>query len=577
VGAEADHGEEKRPRYLALRPLYPELQSRAEVETAELTPDGELSGRTISFREQDVEPWGRLLLADVDLFTSAPYATFVKEHNPELLEPLLEVKGKLAGALAEGLAPLFAVDGDEKAAAEGREAAIRALREGAATGLVAAYEVGTIVQDDAPEPSPAKAPTPLRAQPPLPRLVEQTAAATHDEAHPPLRDLSKWTFGVTYLHEQAAQDEVFLTVTADPGEERDPDLSSAPATSSSSSPDLAEALAAYAFVAPQLKELIDPSPDPLPQQTDNRKLLTAFKVMGTFAGAAAEAWARHWAGEEPAPPVGRQDAPAGESRRFRIVAEHREGEEGEDVLEALTLTLEEGAGPTPGGEPPAVKVVEGVEELVELDVKEVEPEKQWRYEPGAGKELALPGGLRLQLEWPDLNVAATSQAKASLWARRNANLAPGLVTNPAFVMSTATVTAASPATPLLQWIGEWVLDGELEQALRGGLEALFEEGTDLFVALNLSYRYQLDAPRQQAADSDFTTVLPVGLISLRLLAPAEVAKGVAEVAGKWRGEVDPPAKGAEWLVSLRATTSEDAGSRPLFVLDHLAIPLGDGS
>ncbi|HEV2790885.1 MAG TPA: hypothetical protein VGV69_06260 [Solirubrobacterales bacterium] len=581
MGAGADDGEAKGPRYLALRPLYPELQSRSDVEVPELDAEGRLrkGARRISFRDQDVEPWARLLLADVDLFTSTPYAAVLEGHGPEVLGLLSEAKGELAGALVAGLAPVLAIEGDDEAVAAGREAAMRALREGAAAGLAAAYDVSTIIQDDgANDPAPAKVPVPLRLHPPLPLMIEQTAAATHrDEVDPTLEDLSGWTLGATYAHEHAAQDEVLLTVASDPEAGRRADPPSSPPAPFPSSPDLAEELAAYAHLAPQLKETTGSLADRLLTQTDNRKkVLAALESAATLAAGVAEAWARHWNGAEPAAPQP-HDTALGESCRFRIVLQRREGKEGEDVLEALTLTLEEGAGPSPGGEPPTVKFVNRAEGPVRLDASEVEPGKQWRYSPGDGGEIALPDVPSFRLELSGFDVAATPGATASLSARRNANLAPGFATNQAFVMSTPTVTAEHPAVPLLEWRGKWRLDGELEQALEGGLKALFGEGADLFVTLNLAYGYKLDESQEKASGPDLITELPVALFPQMPLVPATIAKAVAEAAAEWKANEKPADQGGEWLVSLRVPSGVPSGARPLFALDRLVIPLGSGT
>jgi hypothetical protein len=572
VGPGADERDGKGPRYLALRPLYLEPQSRSAVAVPEVGPDGHLQGtRQISFRDQDVEPWARLLLADADLFTSAPYAAVLEEHGPEVLELLSEAKGRLAGSIAEGLAFVFAADDGDGEAADGREAAMRALREGAVAGLAAAYEVGTIVQDDGDQPSPGKAPVPLRPPPSPPSVSGQTAAATREEDHPELEDLTEWTFGVAYSHEHAEQDEVLLTLTCNPADDLRSDPSSPP-DRSPSGPDLAEELAAYASLAPVLKEIIGLPAERLLTQTDKRaKILAALGSAATLIGAVAEAWARHWSDEEPVPPPPPYEARLGESRRFRIAAQRRDGG---DALEALTLTLEDGEGPSPGGRPPAVEVLGRAGELTRLEVKEVEPGRRWRYEPEEGAE-PIRDGLALRLEWTALDVVATQRARASLSARRNENLEPGVATNPVFVMSTATVSAGSAAMPLLRWSGEWRLDGELEQALAEGLETLFEEGPELLVAVRLSYGYQPAKPEDSSAD--VTSVIPVALLPELPPAPATIAKAVAEAAARWEKGARPAGKEGAWLVALTLSRPAASGARPLFVLDHLAIPLKDGA
>jgi hypothetical protein len=560
VGPGAGHGEGRGPRDIALRPLYRQLQSGTSADTPELAPNGELrrgEGKLV-FQGQDAELWARTFLADVDLFTSAPYMAGMKEPCPEALEQLLAAKEKLAVALAEGLDFVYTGDGGEEATAE-RKAAVEALAKTGRESLVAAYDSG-----------PGSPTAPLRSHPSRPFLIEQSATATcGEESHPGLKDLSKWTYGLTYSHEHAAQDEVLLAVTFASGEERVPEATSPsrPAQSSASS-DLAMELFLYTWVAPQLEEMMGLLARTLPTQTDKRKeiLATVGKSAATLVAGVADAWTHHWQGEAPATVQG--DEPRlSETRRFRIAVQRREDE---DTIEALTLTLEDGVGPSPGGEAPVVKVATVPGELVELEAKEVDPGKKWRYEPRENEEPIALDRLQVRLEWPGLDVAAFDASQASLCARRNASLSPEATTNPAFVMSTAPVTTPATAA-LLEWKGEWMLDGELGEALTGALNTLFGESTGPLLTLRLAYRYRPAAPRKEEAADPPLVELPVALFSDQPLAPS-LAQEVAEAAARWQEEESPGVEGASWLVSL-TLSNPPPPPRPVFVLDRLVIPL----
>src|SRR5581483_489543 len=60
-------------------------------------------------------------------------------------------------------------------------------------------------------------PVPLRSHPPVPLVIGQDAGPTFtpspQQPHPTLAQASEWTFGLTYSHEHAEQDDVLLAVT----------------------------------------------------------------------------------------------------------------------------------------------------------------------------------------------------------------------------------------------------------------------------------------------------------------------------------------------------------------------------
>lgn len=661
----------KQPRFLALRPLYRELQSRTgnQVLVPELNADGKITTATtpLEFQGADVEAWARQLLADVDLFLSAPYAAGMFGNAG--LDRLLRAKWTLTRAVARGLAPVLAVADARQQ--QGTASAITALSRDLGASLAAAYDVAAIVQYDAtadtaygahgtalrparlsggalppagsppstsefalstaatdlaapasfvsfamtvPAPSAqavvqtgpleyvydsvefdidttadaadgyetaswlhflrplsgterpaavttdlgeAQVPVPLRAHPQVPVLVEQTAAPTYPGDQPTLTQAAQWTFGVTYSHEHAAQDQVLLEVRFNV--RRD---SLAPRAAEF---DLAVALARYTALGDQLRQLITVYLDPDDPHDGVRR-----EVAGTVAALVhdvAEAWDAHWPAQAAAAAAGPQaDALPGDTRRFLVTLVAPEGRFSE-----LTLTVDAGEAPPGAAGWPHVYVRDATERFVPL-LRSPVNERECRYtpaEPTPGPVLVPVGGPRVvRLEWPGLNVAVTGNALASVSARRNADLIRGTATNPAFVLGTAAVTAPDIATPLLAWTAELPLSGEsLEVALRTALQELFGGASGPPVTLGLTYGHQL-----VAGHPGLKSYLPAALYPAQRLSLG-LAAALGQEATDWQNANSPAAEGSEWVVSLTLSSwLEPATSHPLLVIDRLVRP-----
>jgi len=678
----------RQPRYLALRPLYPSLQSREGVEVPEVDPEtGELGeARPTSFQGIDVEEWAVAFLADLDLFVSAPYAAGIQTHGPAgALQSLLATRWKLCRAVGSGLAPVLALD--DPGAAAGTEAAASEFARLAGADLLTAYNVSTVVQFDAaavsaygdpdrqllpalllgsavrptpdpvepgeysltragtelaprssfvsfamtvPEPAHHKevatgpleyavdavefgidlgaeidgyvpsqrlslvrplsgaerppqvnadlgsplVPVPLRTHPAVPLVLGQTAAPSHrGQGQPTLKEAAEWTFGLTYSHEHAEQDEVLLAVTFNVGAAVG--LGEEPGT------DLAASLARYAVQAERLRDLMswyaDP-PKPAPVELETVREHVAASV-ATLAEEIAEAWDRHWPPPEleAVAPAGPQtEVPPGDTYDFRARVEYANG--GSD-LEALVLTLESGEDPSPTGAWPVVSVQDAEGGFVELDGPVDSGEGQ-RYTPPRG--IPIEGWPVVRLEWPGLNVAAVGNAQASLSARRNEELLAGLPTNAAFVLSSASITAPDVATPLLEWGGEFPLSGSgIADALGDALAELFDPSNAPPLTVSLAYSYDLVEPDPTQPESGLTSVIPCALYPNRPLSSSIAAEVESAFSGWWRKH-RPAQAGAELLISLSLSSWLDPKlSRPLFLLERLAYPLefptADGS
>lgn len=661
----------KQPRFLALRPLYRELQSRTgnQVLVPELNADGKITTATtpLEFQGADVEAWARQLLADVDLFLSAPYAAGMFGNAG--LDRLLRAKWTLTRAVARGLAPVLAVADARQQ--QGTASAITALSRDLGASLAAAYDVAAIVQYDAtadtaygahgtalrparlsggalpptdsppstsefalstastdlaapasfvsfamtvPAPSAqavvqtgpleyvydsvefdidttadaadgyetaswlhflrplsgterpaavttdlgeAQVPVPLRAHPQVPVLVEQTAAPTYPGDQPTLTQAAQWTFGVTYSHEHAAQDQVLLEVRFNV--RRD---SLAPRAAEF---DLAVALARYTALGDQLRQLMTVYLD-----LDDPHDGVRREVAGTVAALVhdvAEAWDAHWPAQAAAAAAGPQaDALPGDTRRFLVTLVAPEGRFSE-----LTLTVDAGEAPLGAAGWPHVYVRDATERFVPL-LRSPVNERECRYtpaEPTPGPVLVPVGGPRVvRLEWPGLNVAVTGNALASVSARRNADLIRGTATNPAFVLGTAAVTAPDIATPLLAWTAELPLSGEsLEVALRTALQELFGGASGPPVTLGLTYGHQL-----VAGHPGLKSYLPAALYPAQRLSLG-LAAALGQEATDWQNANSPAAEGSEWVVSLTLSSwLEPATSHPLLVIDRLVRP-----
>ncbi|WP_405527290.1 hypothetical protein OG592_06250 [Streptomyces avidinii] len=139
------------PRVFALRPLSKELVSRNAVPVHPLGPDGRLASDATptDFDSVDAEVWARRLLADVDLFLTAAYATAVHAdpESGDALARVLAAKRTLSRAVARGLWPVL--DVDDPHAVPAQAAAVARLADELSVNLSRAYDAAALVQYDA--------------------------------------------------------------------------------------------------------------------------------------------------------------------------------------------------------------------------------------------------------------------------------------------------------------------------------------------------------------------------------------------------------------------------------------------
>src|SRR6185437_14220610 len=214
------------------------------------------------------------------------------------------------------------------------------------------------------------------------------------------------------------------------------------------------------------------------------------------------------------------------------------------------------------------------------------PELSWRLPDGSFVDLLsnpdgpVGGALRylppepiepagwptLHAAWPGLNVASTQNARASIVVHRNEHLLgpTGVLTNPAFVLGTAQVTAPDIAVPLLEWNLDLELaGGDLKERLQAAFSALFSDVRSAPVTLALGYAFPL-------GESGIISEMPVALLPNTLLSD-DPAGRIAEIASEWPHET---ASDAFWAVSVSLASSlSGAPARPLLTLVRLLVPV----
>jgi hypothetical protein len=403
----------------------------------------------------------------------------------------------------------------------------------------------------------AEVPVPLRAYPAQPVLLGQSAAATAPAKPPPtLAEARLWTYGLTYTHSHAEQDEVLVTATFN--------WRPTPAVTDSAD-DVVTALAKYTAVADGLWPL-------LAYYADDRsgEAGTAARAAGTFAdlvAGVAALWFTHWPGRgAPAPEPSGQPVAGPQQRRneFRV----RVGYRGAN-LHTVTLSApgdgQVGAWPEVScrgpdgapvgltGDPPAGRV------------------RLYRAQDSNG----IPVGAQpvLTLEWPGLPVTEYQNARAELSVRRNQQLLgpQGPPTRKAFVYQTPLTEAPAAVVPALNWPDAIDISGfgpDVGSALREAFKALSPAPSDFPATVGIRYGHPMVAAATAA--QSVSAYVPVALApSLKLT--AEGSALVVTQLEHWLAENSPAVvPGRSWAFSLAIQSELDSSTRrPLLNLDQL--------
>jgi len=411
-------------------------------------------------------------------------------------------------------------------------------------------------------------PVPLRAYPAVPLVLGQSAEPTFaGPGRPSLDQVARWTFGVTYSHEHAAQDEVILTV--------DFNLRRQMLETATSELDVARALARYAGIADRLGQLMswyvtppDPPPADLQAVRDN--------VAASFADLAepiATAWADHWPSLPHDDTAHHVDPEVGApSYRFRLAISYKEDANGQPLLDELTVALEPGHdAPSPTGAWPDAYC-----RLADGGFLRLQPLPNGSRQRVYAVPQPVPAGdwPVIRLEWPGLNIASIQDGRAQLSVQRNERLVPDVGTSRAFVFTTATIKAPDLAVPLNQWAADFPIAApDLGSALQGAFGEMFASLTGMPLTVGAAYGYQLVPPGPDGDEGGLRTTLPVALYPSQPLG-ATTGSTIAAAVERWRRDNDPVAEGGEWIFSVSLYSQVDpAATRPLMVLERLVYPI----
>ncbi|HLG54021.1 MAG TPA: LysM domain-containing protein [Vicinamibacterales bacterium] len=402
-------------------------------------------------------------------------------------------------------------------------------------------------------------PVPLRNYPALPVILAQQARASWTGAgDPPLGQVAFWTYGITYTHQHAGQDQVQLSVTFNV-------RPSSPIGTDDQSPDVASALAKYIAVADPLWALLSDIVDPA-ASTPPATLANAAVTFSSFVADIAGAWNGRWPAESPAPTNWQPAAVAiGPPTQTYDFAVHLTGATEYSTLELTRLQAQ----PGPTNQWPDVYFVAENGTRIPLTVGTATGETM-TYSFPSTPPIHVVEWPRVAVEWPGLAIATVQNARASMSVRRNEHLlGPDMPnTTSDFVYQTGTVEAPDIATPLLTWPRRFILGGTtVTEALQAALTALFGTATGLPLTVSFFYGYEL-VPAQ-GSDDGITVHLPASLYPNQQLGTGTAA-AIGGAVSAWDSKYQPTHVGGEWLFTLTVYSQLDAvATRPLLTVERL--------
>lgn len=409
----------------------------------------------------------------------------------------------------------------------------------------------------------AKVPIPLRAYPALPALLGQTAAPTFaGPGVPPLAEAKLWTFGLTYSHEHADQDEVLVTAR----------YNVAPPPSDlrlAAQPDVASALARYLGAADRLWALLAGFTDP---GGDPTVLANASASFATLVDEVATAWSGHWSAasfDEPAARSLGSGAALGALAEvsYTLVARLIHSEEEPSYLKTLALTAQQASpGPT-GAWPAAWARLPGGDKVALVPGPPVDGTVLYQF-PETPRLLAGEWP-EITLEWDRIDAVTHQNARAQVQVRRNHELLPGVATTEGFVYRTPTVDAPDVVTPLNAWTDPIALAGStVTAALQTAFTTLFGAALGAPITVGMFYGYAL-VPAPQLPSGGLITYLPVALFPDQPLS-ATTADQLAAALDVWWRANQPAVANGSWVFSLTTYSQVDPNNRhPLLSFERL--------
>lgn len=413
-------------------------------------------------------------------------------------------------------------------------------------------------------------PVPLRAYPPPPALIAQSGTASH-----PIPDgldqTADWTFGVTYAHQHAEQDEVIIAFDVNVG--IPPEMLSTRLTAEN----IVNALAGYSTAADGLWALLPGWVD----KTRAAPIATLENAATSFASlitTVADAWNAHWplTSETPGPQTGQSGDDTISSYEYYAQV----GYEGIG-LKTLTLTSIGTAGISPSGDWPDIYYTPPGGEPLQLTFNQLLTPTSALYDFPSGTDGLYPAqnAQTIGLAWKDLNLGQLQNAKASLAVRRNAKLLgeSGPDTNEDFVYHTPDITAENSLWPLLNWpqrfaIGTGAQSG-FAAALQTALTQILGTPDGQNITLAVAYGNELIPPSADDPDG-VVTYLPVTLYPHTSFSATTAATLEVELE-QWLDLHPPASGGGEWAVSLifyadpPEGDAENEPGRSLLVIDKL--------
>lgn len=403
----------------------------------------------------------------------------------------------------------------------------------------------------------AKVPIPLRAYPALPALLGQTAAPTFaGPGVPTLAQAKLWTFGLTYSHEHADQDEVIVTAR----------YNVAPPPSDlrlAAQPDVASALARYIGAADRLWALLAGFTEP---GGDPTVLANASASFATLVDEVTTAWRAHWSGASLDAPAPRSLAALAEVS-YALVARLIHSEEEPSYLKTLALTSQQASpGPT-GAWPAAWARLPGGEQVALLPGPAVDGTVLYQF-PETPRLLAGEWP-EITLEWDRIDAVTHQNARAQVQVRRNHELLPGVETTEGFVYRTPTVDAPDVVTPLNAWTDPIALTGStVTAALQTAFTTLFGAALGAPITVGMFYGYAL-VPAPQLPSGGLITYLPVALFPDQALS-ATTADQLAAALDVWWRANQPAVANGSWVFSLTTYSQVDPNNRhPLLSFERL--------